>query len=229
VNNSSVKLSVIIPVYNEEATILQVIEAVRAVPINKEILVINDGSTDKTGEVLLGQKDITVFNSPINLGKGAAIRIGYKLASGDIVLIQDADLELSPTEYPRLIKPILENKTEVVYGSRFLENNNSVGWSNKVGNFVITNFFNLLYGRHLTDLSTCFKVLKINVAKSLKLTANRFEIEPEITLKLARAGVRILEVPVNYVPRSCAEGKKIKYFKDGLQYLLTLLKGRFAR
>ena len=224
-------LSVIIPVYNEKSTISEVIEKVAAVelPLEKEIIVVDDGSTDGTVEVLkLNETRIKkTYLSPVNVGKGAAVRIGLTLVEGDIILIQDADLELNPEEYKELLAPILRGEAEVVYGSRFLRRN-AVAPVRRLANYALTKTTNLLYGTQLTDMETAYKVFTREVADQLRLAANRFEIEPEITAQIARRRVVIHEVPITYRPRTKFEGKKIKW-QDGLKALLTLLKYRFRK
>ncbi len=224
-------LSIIIPVYNEKTTITEVIEKVSAVdlPIEKEIIVVDDGSTDGTIDVLKlsCQKVNNTYLAPVNVGKGAAVRIGLTLARGDIILIQDADLELDPNELRQLIQPILDGKTSVVYGSRFLRKN-SVPPVRYFANYVLTLITNLLFGTTLTDMETAYKVFTEEIAQELNLTANRFEIEPEITAQIALKRHTILEVPISYRPRTKFEGKKIKW-KDGITALWTLLKYRFVK
>jgi glycosyltransferase involved in cell wall biosynthesis len=221
-------LSVIIPVYNEKTTISEVIEKVWAVelPIEKEIIVVDDGSTDGTVEVLQSNsiKLKHTYLTPINIGKGAAVRIGLTLARGEIILIQDADLELDPNEYKQLIEPILDGKTAVVYGSRFL-GENRVAPLRRFANYFLTFTTNLLFGTKLTDMETAYKVFTSEVAAKLSLEANRFEIEPEITAQIARQGYKITEVPISYNPRTKSEGKKINW-KDGFKALWTLFRYR---
>lgn len=224
-------LSVIIPVYNEKSTISEVIEKVSAVelPIEKEIVVVDDGSTDGTVEILRTNsiKITKTYLTPINVGKGAAVRIGLTLVKGDIILIQDADLELNPSEYKSLLQPIFDGKTQVVYGSRFL-GENRVAPLRRTANYFLTFTTNMLFRTKLTDMETAYKVFTTEVAAKLSLHATRFEIEPEITAQIVRNGFKILEVPITYRPRTKFEGKKIKW-KDGIKALWTLLKYRFVK
>ena len=227
--NSYKLLSVIIPVYNESSTIAEVIEKVSNVTlaIEKEIIVVDDGSTDGTVEVLeLNRGKVThTYLTPVNVGKGAAIRIGLTMAKGDIILIQDADLELDPNEFCDLIQPILDEKTSVVYGSRFLRQN-SVPRIRLLANYFLTRTTNLLFQTKLTDMETAYKVFTREAVGKLHLEANRFDIEPEITAQLALLGYEIIEVPISYSPRTSLEGKKIKW-NDGVRAFWTLLKYRF--
>lgn len=225
-------LSVIIPVYNEAATIAKIIERVHALPlpVSKEIIVVNDGSTDGTLEVLrsVGSLVDQVHSEVTNRGKGTAVRIGLMLARGEIAIIQDADLELDPGAYLSLIEPILTGRCDVVYGSRFLKKENQIPRKTRVSNWVLTALTNLLYGSHLTDMETAYKVFRLQVVRQLQLRAQRFEIEPEITSKLLRAGHRILEVPISYRPRGPEEGKKIRWH-DGVVAVFFLILYRLVR
>ncbi|MCO6509789.1 MAG: glycosyltransferase family 2 protein [Aridibacter famidurans] len=219
-------LSIIIPVYNEHSTVSEVIETISALdlPLKKELIVVDDGSDDGTADRLRGYAgSVRLFTNSVNEGKGAAIRIGLANAFGDIILLQDADLETDPNELESLIRPILEGKTSVVYGSRFLQGENRIAFTRRMANRFLTSLTNLLLGTRLTDMETAYKVFTSEVAEKLELESNRFEIEPEITAKITRAGYPILEVPVTYRPRTRFEGKKIR-FVDGLKALVTILK-----
>lgn len=225
------KLSVIIPAYNEEATISEVIDKVRAVdlPVEREIIVVDDGSTDHTVEILeQRQRDVTFIHfSRINFGKGAAIRIGLTYVTGDIVIIQDADLELDPNEYKLLLQPILTDQAQVVYGSRFLQANPLISRRTIIANKFLTWLTNVLYQAHLTDMETAYKAFQAEIVTGLKLTCHRFEFEPEVTAKLLQAGHQIHEVPISYNPRTADEGKKINW-RDGVTAIWTLLKHRLS-
>ena len=226
------KLSIIVPVYNEEKTIEEIIRRIEAVslPLEKEIILVEDGSTDGTREILKDlEKKYLVIYHPENYGKGQAIRSGLEEAKGDIILIQDADLEYSPKDYPELLRPILENKTEVVFGSRYLRKNYKIPnayFLYYLGNKLTNWLLNLLYGSKLTDPWTCYKVFKGGVLKDLDLKSNCFEIEIEMTVKTLKKKYKILEVPVDYLPRKIKEGKKIRWWRDGFKGLFTIIKYR---
>ncbi|MBD3307725.1 glycosyltransferase [candidate division KSB3 bacterium] len=222
------KLSVIIPVYNEESTIRDVLTKVRAVTLDKEIIIVDDGSTDRTAEILKDEQqkdDITiVYNSLINIGKGAAVRIGIEQITGELAIIQDADLELDPNEYVKLIQPILAGEADVVYGSRFKEHWQGA-FKQIVANTVLTWLTNLLYRTRLTDMETAYKVFRTEVLKSVKLRCIGFEFEPEITAKISRLGYHIVEIPIAYHPRTTEQGKKIRWW-DGVLAIYYLVKYR---
>lgn len=206
------KLTVLIPVYNEESSVAELIDHVRAVPVDKEIIVVDDHSSDNTLEVIRSIPDIRVFTHEANQGKGAGIRTGLARATGDVVVIQDADLEYDPAEYPRLLAPFADPTVDAVYGSRF-RGNGSFLFHSRIANYFLTFITNVLFGGRITDMETCYKAIRRRLFQDLDLTANRFEIEPEITTKLLRRGARIVEVPITY--RARTEGKKIGP-KDGL-------------
>ena len=226
-------ISIVVPVYNEVRTVASVIERLFAIdlPAPREILVVNDGSTDGTREVLdqiPRRPELRIIHAEKNGGKGSAIRTGFANASGTIVAIQDADLELDPAQLAALVKPILDGRTRVVYGSRFLAGRPAAPWLSIAANEVLTGVTNVLFGGRLTDMETCYKVMAADIAKSLNLESNRFDIEPEITAKLLRAGHTILELPVRFEPRSRAQGKKIGW-RDGVRAIQVLLKYRFTK
>jgi glycosyltransferase involved in cell wall biosynthesis len=225
-------LSIIVPVFNEAGTIAAVLERLRsiALPIAREVIVVNDGSTDGTRELLesLGpQPDVTVLHADRNRGKGSAIRLGLARAAGSIVAIQDADLELDPADLAALVQPIVDGDASVVYGSRFLAGTSKAPWKTVAANRFLTGLTNLLYGASITDMETCYKVMRIEVARSLALESDRFDIEPEITAKLLRSGHTIAERPVCFNPRSRAAGKKIGW-RDGVRAMTVLLKYRLS-
>lgn len=228
-------LSIIIPVYNEEKTILKVLDKVKKATLKnmaKEIIIIDDFSTDNTRKILSGLKDknIKIFFHQKNMGKGTAIRTALKHATGDIILVQDADMEYNPTEYPKLLKPIIENKTKVVYGSRsdaIRKNLKKMYKIHYFGNVFLTVVTNILYGAKITDMETGYKVFRREVAENMNLKAKRFDFEPEITAKILKKGYKIKEVPINFVGRKFNEGKKITW-KDGIKALYYLIKYRFV-
>jgi len=232
------KLSVIVPVFNEKNTILEVLKRISAVNIDKEILIIDDGSTDGTRDVLktvdshqsavdYRNNEIKIIYHKRNMGKGWAIRTGLSNVTGDVVIIQDADLEYDPQDYPKLIEPILSGEAKVVYGSRLFGKRKKSYWSFYLGGKFLSFLTNLLYGTRITDEPTCYKAFRADVIKGIDLKCRRFEFCPEVTAKISRRGHRILEIPISYEPRSMEEGKKISW-KDGLEAIWTLIKYRFS-
>lgn len=232
------KLSIIIPVYNEEKTILEVLQVLEKVKITlkKEIIIVNDGSTDNSEKIIKkflrkGKKGIDYkFLSKPNAGKGSAVKTGIKNSTGDIIIIQDADMEYNPHEYQSLIDPIINKKAKVVYGSRRLNKSNEKysSLSFYLGGMLVTWVTNLLYRSNLTDEPTCYKVFEGKLARSMEIKGDKFEWEPEITAKILKKGIRIMEIPISYRPRSMEEGKKINW-KDGMQAIYTLFYWRFKR
>jgi len=223
------KLSIVIPAYNEIHTIEEILRQVRALPLKLEIIIVDDGSTDGTREVLKGlhAPEIKVFFHEKNLGKGAALNTGFRHTTGDIVVIQDADLEYIPAEIPMLIDPIVKGKADVVYGSRFLGARRVFMFSHLLGNKILTLLTNLLYNTTLTDMETCYKAFRGDVARSLHLRARGFGCEPEMTAKIFRRDLRVYEIPISYDGRTYAEGKKITW-RDGLKAVYWLLRCRFS-
>jgi len=226
-------LSILVPVFNESRTVASVIDRLRSIdlPVPREIVVVNDGSSDGTREVLdayPGQGDaLRILHVDPNAGKGAAIRLGLQHARGTIVAIQDADLELDPAQLAALVTPIVAGETRVVYGSRFLAGRPDAPWLTVLANRTLTVVTNLLFGARITDMETCYKIMRTDVARSLELESNRFDIEPEITAKLLLSGHRIQELPVYFKPRQRAEGKKIGW-RDGFHALRVLAGYRFG-
>jgi len=216
------KLSVLMPVYNEEAGLETIMSRVQAVSVEKEIIVVDDCSRDRTPEILrrLDIPEMRVISHPINRGKGAAIRTAIQAVTGDAVIIQDADLEYDPQDYPRLLEPMLRDGAQVVYGVRDLRAQKLPFF---LGNKALTMLTNLLYGAHLHDMETCYKLMRADIAKSLNIECNRFDLEPEITAKILRQGFKIHEVPISYSPRV---EKKLSPWKDGLPALQALLRYR---
>lgn len=225
-------LSILVPVYNEAGTVAEVLDRLTtiALPCEREIVVINDGSSDGTFEVLeryRGVAPFRVIHAPTNGGKGSAVRQGLREAQGEIIAIQDADLELDPAQLGMLVAPILAGETDVVFGSRFLEPTSTTPLATMVANRFLTLVTNVLFSASITDMETCYKVMRTTTARSLDLQANRFDIEPEITAKLLRRGHRIIERPVRFEPRSRAAGKKIGW-RDGVAAIGELVKHRLA-
>jgi glycosyltransferase involved in cell wall biosynthesis len=225
-------ISIVVPVYNEVGTVRAVIDRLLTIPLPalREIIVVDDGSRDGTRAVLEGidgsNPALSIVYSPENRGKGHAVRLGIARSRGTIVAIQDADLELDPIQLAALAEPILRGEAAVVYGSRFLDGRSTAPAMTRIGNRSVTFVTNLLYGTRLTDMETCYKVMRGDVARGLQLTANRFDIEPEITASLLRAGHRIVERPVVFSPRAKAAGKKLRW-RDGLHAINVLVRGRF--
>jgi len=221
------KLSIIMPVYNEKQTLLEILEKVKKIPYDKEILIVDDGSTDGTREVLETlEAPIRVILHEKNQGKGAAIRSGLKEAKGEFILIQDADLEYDPEEVQKLFAPIEKGKSEVVYGSRFTGERRNMFFLHWMGNKFLTLVTNVLYNSTLSDMETCYKLIKRDIILSFPLRCNRFDFEPEVTAKILKQKIRIYEVPISYCGREFDEGKKITW-RDGIVALWVLIKYRF--
>jgi glycosyltransferase involved in cell wall biosynthesis len=225
------QISVVIPVYNEVSTIREIVARVQAVDLEKEIIIVDDGSTDGTREQLqeitLSHQNVRVLYHDQNQGKGAALRTGFESTSGDIVIIQDADLEYDPREYPVLLEPILDGRADIVYGSRFLGGPHRVlfFW-HYLGNKFLTLLSNAVTNLNLTDMETCYKVFRREVLSDIQLKSNRFGFEPEFTAKIAKKDFRIYETPISYSGRTYAEGKKIGW-KDGAKAIFAIIWFRF--
>lgn len=224
-------LSVIVPVYNEEQTISAILEQVRAVPVRKQIIIVDDFSTDGTRQILATEAahdDTRVFLHARNMGKGGAVRTGLQHVAGDVVIIQDGDLEYDPRDYPALLRPILEGRSKAVYGSRFLGEHKAMYFWHAVGNKFLTLVTNVLFDTTLSDMETCYKVFTREISDSLDIKQMRWGIDPEITAKILRQGHRIYEIPIAYNGREFSEGKKISW-KDGFVILWVLLRYRIWR
>jgi len=224
------KLSVIMPLYNEVETIDKIVERILRVPIDIELIIVDDDSNDGSREKALKlseDKRVVVFLQPKNMGKGSAVRKGIELATGDIILIQDADIEYCPEEYPTLIAPIVDGWADAVYGSRFYGTHRVFLIWHLIGNQFLTFLTDLLYNTTLTDMETCFKAVKAEILKSMKLSSNGFDIEPEITAKIFKKKLRVYEMPITYHGRDYEEGKKIRW-TDAIPAVWALIKYRFV-
>jgi glycosyltransferase involved in cell wall biosynthesis len=225
-------LSVIVPVYNERNTVAEIIRRIRAteIPLDLEVIVVDDGSSDGTDKVLgvLGDSTVRVIKHEVNQGKGAAISTGMAAATGDLVIVQDADLEYDPGDWPRLFDPVFKGKAQVVYGSRFTGERRNMLPSHWLGNRFLTLATNILYRSTLSDMETCYKLFDRRVLEGITIRSKRFDFEPEITAKVLRRGYRIYEVPVSYAGRELSEGKKISW-RDGFGALLALIRYRVTR
>jgi glycosyltransferase involved in cell wall biosynthesis len=226
------KLTVVVPVYNERNTLVEVLRRMRAVElpdgIEKEIIVVDDGSTDGTRDVLrqLGDSTVRIVMLDKNEGKGAALRAGFAHATGEFVLVQDADLEYDPEDWPKLLNPVLRGRARVVYGSRFTGERRNMLLLHWIGNRFLSMTTNVLYNTTLSDMETCYKLIERTLIDEMKLASNRFDIEAEMSAKILKRGVRIYEVPISYSGREFDEGKKITW-RDGFSALYTLIKYRF--
>lgn len=227
------KFSILMPVYNERKTIMDVLELVEGIKLDKEIILVDDFSTDGTRELLeealkAGSNDIKVLYHDVNKGKGGAIRTALSNATGDYAVVQDADMEYSPHDIEKLAILAEETKADAVYGSRFLNSRKSTSFMHFLVNWFLTSLTNLFFGSNLTDMETCYKMIKTDIMQSLDIQAKRFEIEPEVTAKLLKKGYKIREVPISYRGRSYNEGKKITW-RDGVEAVYTLFKYRFSK
>ena len=227
-------VSIVIPVYNESLTLSLVLQRVLDAPLpsgcQREVIVVDDGSTDGTSELLekySTRDEVIAHHSIVNFGKGAAVRVGIAKASGEIVLIQDGDLEYDPKDYPRILQPIIEGTADVVYGSRFMAGVRGMKWANWLANKILTLTANVLFAAHITDEATGYKAFRASVLWDFRLSCLRFEFCPEVTAKLCRMGYHIHEVPISYNPRGILEGKKIRWH-NGFEALWTLVKYRFV-
>lgn len=222
-------LSVIIPVYNEEKTVGKIVGVIEAIDIDKEIIIVNDASTDKTREILQDLKlpNLKIFSHSANRGKGAAFKTGLLNASGEIVIIQDADLEYDPHDYPRMLAPIIHGDADLVLGIRFSKGYKGL-LMHRLGNLFLTGLHNFLYGSKLSDVYTCYKAARRGVYNSLALEADGFSLEQEIVSKALRRKLRIREIPIAYHPRSYSEGKKIRYY-DAFKIIVRMMRSRFKR
>jgi glycosyltransferase involved in cell wall biosynthesis len=225
------KLSVIVPVYNERNTVVEILRRMRAVdlPLDREFIVVDDGSDDGTHQVLaqLGDSTVKILTHPQNRGKGAAIRTALAQITGDVVLIQDADLEYDPDDWPKLLAPLLKGRAQVVYGSRMTGERRNMLYLHLLGNKMLSLVTNVLYNTTLSDMETCYKLFDREVLSSITLRSERFDFEPEVTAKVLRKGIRIYEVPISYAGRELDEGKKITW-RDGFSALSALVKYRFV-
>ncbi len=225
------KLSVVIPVYNEKSTVLELLSQVKAVKdIDKEIVIVDDFSTDGTREILeklqKEDKSVKIIFKPLNSGKGATLREGFKHTTGEYIIVQDADLEYDPQDYHKLLAELKDEKT-VIYGSRFSGAYKDMSSLHYIGNKLLTVITNLFYGEKLTDMETCYKLIPGDFIRGVRIRSNRFNFEPEITAKILKSGMKIVEVPISYRGRSFSEGKKITW-RDGISALFTLIKFRFV-
>lgn len=226
------KLSVIVPVYNERNTVVEILRRMRAVdlPFDREFIVVDDGSDDGTHQVLgqLGDSTVKILTHPQNRGKGAAIRTALEHVTGDLVLIQDADLEYDPDDWPKLLAPMLKGRAQVVYGSRVTGERRNMLYLHLLGNKMLSLTTNVLYNTTLSDMETCYKLFDREVLQGITLRSDRFDFEPEVTAKVLRKGIRIYEVPISYAGRELDEGKKITW-RDGYAALFALVKYRFVK